>query len=402
MIKNKNIIISIIIITIMIVIINSVIVVNLHTKYQKALNNTISSIIGEISKSYPQVEEEQILKILNNQETEKGIDILQKYGIDVEQISALQALENQEKEFIISSNMSIIIFFFLVCIILLVNAKKREKKINEIIKYIQEINMKNYNLKIEENTEDELSNLKNELYKITVMLKEQADLSLKGQKSLQTSIEDISHQLKTPLTSISIMLDNIIDNPNMQEQTRQNFIYEINRQIEWINWLVISLLKLSKLDSNTAIFVKKEINIKTLVENVIKNLSIPIDIKQHNIIVKGENVKIIADYNWQLEAITNIVKNCIEHTQEGKNIYISFEENVFYTKIVIQDEGIGIDKEDIKHIFERFYKGKNSSEKSVGIGLALSKKIIEKDNGFIICSSKINEGTTFEIKYMKS
>ena len=143
------------------------------------------------------------------------------------------------------------------------------------------------------------------------------------------------------------------------------------------------------------------IGIKLLIENVIKNLTIPLEIKEQQIIVKGEDAKFIGDYNWQLEALTNIVKNCIEHTPENKSIYINYEENNFYTKIVIRDEGTGIDKQDLKHIFERFYKGKNASDNSIGIGLALAKTIIEKDNGYIICNSEVGKGTTFEIKYMK-
>ena len=134
---------------------------------------------------------------------------------------------------------------------------------------------------------------------------------------------------------------------------------------------------------------------------MIKNLAIPLDIKQQNVIIEGKDAKFIGDYNWQLEAITNIVKNCIEHTPENKRIFINFEENNFYTKIVIRDEGVGIDKHDVKHIFERFYKGKNSSENSVGIGLALAKNIIEKNNGMISCKSELDKGTEFVIKYMK-
>ena len=187
----------------------------------------------------------------------------------------------------------------------------------------------------------------------------------------------------------------------MDEGIRNQFLHEINRQMEWIKWLVISLLKLSKLDSDTVVFTKNEINVKELIEQVVKNLAIPLDIKQQNIIIQGKEAKFIGDYNWQLEAITNIIKNCIEHTEENKNIYISFEENNFYTKIVIRDEGTGIYPEDVKHIFERFYKGKNSSENSIGIGLALAKSIVEKDSGYITCSSELNKGTTFEIKYMK-
>ena len=330
--------------------------------------------------------------------------LLEKYGINIEETSVIWGIEEYKTNMILINIISIMILFIIIVCILFISSKIRKRKIQNIIKYIEEINKKNYNLQIEKNSEDELSNLSNELYKITVMLKEQAETSLKDKKALQVSLEDISHQLKTPLTSISIMLDNIMKNPNMDNSTRQKFMYEINRQIEWINWLVISLLKLSKLDSDTAIFVKREIDVRDLIDNVIQNLMIPLDIKQQQVIVKendGEKVKFMGDYNWQLEAITNIVKNCIEHTPENKNIYIDFEENNFYTKIIIKDEGIGIKKEDIKHIFERFYKGKNSSKNSVGIGLALAKSIIEKDNGYVLCSSKLNSGTTFEIKYMK-
>ena len=216
------------------------------------------------------------------------------------------------------------------------------------------------------------------------------------------AIEDISHQIKTPLTSISIMLDSIIENKEMDEETRKNFLNEIRRQLDWINWLVISLLKLSKLDSNTVEFNTKEFYVEKLIKQLLQNLSIPLDIKEQEVIVEGQkDTKLIADFNWQLEAMSNILKNCIEHTDERKRIYISYSENNFYTSIIIKDEGKGIAKEELKHIFERFYKGKSSSENSIGIGLALSKTIIEKDNGYIICSSTLGKGTMFEIRYMK-
>lgn len=402
--KDKKVVISILIVTVLIIVVNSMITIKQCKIYQDKINIVIANIVGTISEKYPEVDEGKIVAILNMDKNslKVGYNILEKYGINLDKISAIEGIENQEKSFILINTISIVAFFVLIIIIFLVYSKNKDKKLQEIIKYIEAINMKNYNLKIEENSEDELSNLTNELYKITVMLKEQAESSIKDKKILQTSLEDISHQLKTPLTSISIMLDNISENPDMDESTRQTFVHEINRQVEWINWLVISLLKLSKLDSGTATFTKKEIDAKALIDNVIKNLAIPLDIKQQNVIIEGKDAKFIGDYNWQLEAITNIVKNCIEHTPENKRIFINFEENNFYTKIVIRDEGVGIDKHDVKHIFERFYKGKNSSENSVGIGLALAKTIIEKDNGYITCSSEVDKGTTFEIKYMKT
>ena len=280
---------------------------------------------------------------------------------------------------------------------------KRQNGINEVLAYIDKINSKDYTLQIEKNGEDELSNLRNELYKIVIILKEEAEKSQNDKKALSVALEDISHQLKTPLTSISIMIDNLIENPNMDQITKSKFLHEIRRQLEWINWLVISLLKLSKLDSNTVEFNRKEFLVSDIIENLVRNLSVPLEIKNQEICVKGEeNAKIYADYNWQLEAMSNILKNCIEHTAEGKKIHITFSENNFYTSIRIEDEGNGINKEELKHIFERFYKGKSSNENSIGIGLALAKTIIEKDNGYIICSSQINKGTMFEIRYMKT
>lgn len=404
MLKSKKVTIPIIVLSIIMIVISSMILKNKEQEYQKIVNESIAEIVGKIKEKYPNVKEEEIIKILNesNEGKSEGQKVLQKYGINIKENPAIEAMENQEQEIMIINVVSIGVSVILLLIIVNIYYHSRNKKIQEIIKYIEAINNKNYDLKIAENTEEDLSNFRNELYKIAVMLKEQASQSINDKKALQTSLEDISHQLKTPLTSISIMLDNIRENPNMDEHTRQEFIYEISRQINWINWLVISLLKLSKLDSNTAVFVQKEIKVEDLINNVVKNLAIPIDIKQQNVIVNGSSdVMFVGDYNWQLEALTNIVKNCIEHTVENKNIYINWEENNFYTKIAIKDEGVGIDKKDVKHIFERFYKGKNSSENSVGIGLALAKSIIEKDNGYIICVSELGRGTTFEIKYMK-
>ena len=400
----KKLIIQIFAITILIVVLNYIVITNQNKKQQEKINDVIVNIVGTIKQEYPDLEDEKIIKILNDKEnnTIRGRGTLQRYGINTEEVYAIDGLKDEKKEILLTSSISIISLTIIVTILIINYKNKKSKKIENIINYIEEINKKNYNLKIEENTEDELSNLTNELYKITIMLKEQAERSNKDKNVLQRSLEDISHQIKTPLTSISIMLDNIKENPQMDLHTRQEFIYEISRQIEWINWLVISLLKLSKLDSNTVDFKHEEINVENLINNVIKNLAIPLDIKQQSVIVTGNNETFIGDYNWELEALTNIVKNCIEHTPENKKIYINCEKNNFNTKIVIRDEGNGIDREDIKHIFERFYKGKNSSENSVGIGLALSKSIIEKDNGYILCTSEVGKGTTFEIKYIRN
>ena len=400
--KKKKLISIIIIAVLFCIVLNSIVISQLQNKYTRDNYYIIADIIGKIKENYPDIDESEIIEILNKSEdsVKQGQELLKKYGFN-EQISVTDTLEKYQTSIITVNTLSLIIFCILTIIIIDQYIKNKNKEIKSIIKYLEEINNRNYNLKIEENKDDELSNLKNELYKMTIMLKEQAETSLNNQKALQTSLEDISHQLKTPLTSICIMLDNIQENPDMDNQTRQTFIHEIIKQTEWINWLIISLLKMSKLDANTVQFAKDTINVEELINEVVSKLSIPIDIKQLKIIIKGNNAQFIGDYNWQLEAITNVVKNCIEHTDEHKNIYINYEENNFYTKIIIRDEGCGICKKDLKHIFERFYKGKNSSENSVGIGLALAKTIIEKGGGYITCQSIENKGTTFEIKYLK-
>lgn len=401
--ENKTLIIIMISIQIIGIMLFNVIIQWQNQQKTQIVNQTIQNIVGEVKKTYPEIKEEEIIKILNSEENqEKGKEILKKYGIDWEQENIIISLEEQNQKNIIQIIILNIIILLISIFVILYFFQRRNKKIEQLIQYMEQIMQKNYELKIENNTEDELTHLRNEIYKITILLKEQADTEQKERKQLSKSISDISHQLKTPLTSISIMLDNMIENPSMEEKTKEQFIHEIRRQIEWINWLVNSLLKLSRLDANVEIFQQEEIKIEELIQNTIQNLAIPIEIKNQEIIVQGDkNAKIIGDYKWQLEAITNVVKNAIEHTPENKKIWITLEENSLFTKIVIKDEGPGIAKEDIKHIFERFYKGKNSSENSIGIGLALAKTIIEKQNGYISCYSKLKEGTVFEIKYMK-
>lgn len=407
--KNKNIKYLILPMILLTIAASIIITIQTYMQYRKVIiiaNQKIADIVGTIIQQNPETDTRKIIEILNsNQNTEeyqKGQAELTKYGIDTNETNSIILVQKQMKQNLISNIILIILFSILCMVIILAYLKRRDKKINQITQYINEIKNRKYDLDINENSEDELSNLKNELYKITVMLKEESEISKKDKENIKMSVEDISHQLKTPLTSITIMLDNLKDNPNMDEKTKQKFIFEISKQIDWINWLVISMLKLSKLDANVVQFYEEKINLKKLINEIVKNLEIPIEIKNQQIIVEGdENASFVGDYKWQQEAITNIIKNCIEHNKEKGKLFIKYEENTLFTKITISDEGEGISKEDLKHIFERFYKGQNSSENSVGIGLALAKNIIEKDNGMISCKSELDKGTEFVIKYMK-
>lgn len=278
---------------------------------------------------------------------------------------------------------------------------KRKNDIKDIIKYIEQINRRNYELEIDTISEDELSILKNEIYKTAVMLKEAALNSNKDKLNLKKSLEDISHQLKTPLTSILVLLDNLIDEPDMDSSIRNDFIIDIKRNVININFLVQALLKLSKFDANTVHFIKKENDLEMIVKEAVKNVSTLCDLRNINIKLNTlENAKVMCDAKWQIEAITNIIKNAIEHSKDNSSIIINIDNNRVYSKIEVIDFGDGISKRDIKHIFERFYKGANATSNSIGIGLALAKTIIEEDKGTIVVES--NEANTkFTIKYFK-
>lgn len=372
-----------------------------YEKYTNQMNIVIAEIVDKIVEKYPDVEEEEIIKILNGTEQSQKKYILEKYGYTQNTV-AIEEISKERSSFIKIDIAIIIAGGIAVTIVLLSYNKKREEKISDINSYIGKVNRGNYELKIEENGEDELTKLRNELYKTTVLLRETAENSEKEKTNLSNSLTDISHQLKTPLTSIRIMIDNIQNNPDMDEKTRNEFIEDISKQIDWISSLVISLLKLAKFDAGSIVIRDEEINVKKLIQNIISNLAILIDIKdikiEENI---SEQITLFADYNWQLEALTNIIKNCVEHSFDGGKIKIEAESNSVFTKIIITDEGEGIEKKDLNRIFERFYKSAKSSENSIGIGLALAKTIIEKERGYIKVESEVGKGTKFEIKYLK-
>ena len=373
-----------------------------HKEYQtytRNFNNKISVIFSEVLEKYPEVKKDDLIKILNEKSNGKD-KLFREYGINLEEDSAVLVNETKFKEFITLNICIIILFTALLALVFFKYNHNQNKKLREITKYIEEINKKNYKLDIEDNSEDELSILKNELYKVTVMLKEVAENSKNDKLKLKDSLSDISHQLKTPITSILIMLDNILDDKEMPENIRNEFIKDIKREVINIKFLVESILKLSKIDSNTIKFINKKVNIQEIVEEAIKNISMMRDIKNIKINVKGNDVDAITcDIKWQIEAITNILKNCIEHSKENGEITIEYGKNNIYTEIKIIDYGTGIEKQDLPHIFERFYKGKNSSNDSIGIGLALSKSIIESNNGYIEAESVLGKGTIFTIKY---
>ncbi|WP_313799679.1 HAMP domain-containing sensor histidine kinase [Cytobacillus sp.] len=283
----------------------------------------------------------------------------------------------------------------------LIFTRWRYKEIEKLSSYLRQITSGNYSLDVRDNQEGELSILKNEMYKVTIMLSEQKSQLKKEKVLLTDAISDISHQLKTPLTSMMMMAD-LLNDTKLPAVKRAEFIQSIRIQLDRMEWLVSSLLKLSKIDAGTVLFKKERIVVKKLIEKAVEAVMIPMDIKEQTLSIEGEDsVSFIGDYNWTCEAIINILKNCVEHTPSGGTITICFSENILFTEIMIADTGEGIPKEDIPYIFNRFYKGKNASEDSVGIGLAMAHSMIRSQNGDIHVRSKLDKGTQFQLKFYR-
>ena len=371
-----------------------------YKTYTKNFNNKISAIVTLVKDKYPEITDKEIIEIINSNKQSDDSFFL-KYGIDIDNKAVLLENDKSYHTFLIINMSFLIITIASLCILYFRYNYKRKNDIKDIIKYIEQINRRNYELEIDSISEDELSILKNEIYKTAVMLKEAALNSNKDKLNLKKSLEDISHQLKTPLTSILVLLDNLIDEPDMDSSIRNDFIIDIKRNVININFLVQALLKLSKFDANTVHFIKKENDLEMIVGEAIKNVSTLCDLRNINVKLNTlENAKVECDAKWQIEAITNIIKNAIEHSKDNSSIIINIDNNRVYSKIEVIDFGDGISKRDIKHIFERFYKGENATSNSIGIGLALAKTIIEEDKGSIAVESN-ESNTKFTIKYFK-
>ncbi len=277
---------------------------------------------------------------------------------------------------------------------------KQSNRIKKLSQYMNNILNNNYSLDIRDYEEGDLSNLKNDIYKMTVKLKEQSDLSQKDKKYLEEVLSDISHQLKTPLTSMYVINDVLISDKKITPDKKQEFLLKNRRELERIEWLVTTLLKMSRLDSGSEKIKTTNISLDILFKKVLEPLEIPIELKNQHLILEYDPKTIInIDLNWTTEAFINILKNAYEHTKENGTITIRSNDTPIYTEIEIIDNGEGIDSKDLPHIFERFYKGKSNKE-SIGIGLNMAKKVINLEKGEIKATSTKN-GTIFNIKFYK-
>lgn len=276
---------------------------------------------------------------------------------------------------------------------------RRYRQMEKLSDYLKRIGRGDYSLDIRDNVEGELSILKNEIYKVTTRLREQAEYNVREKYYLADALSDISHQLKTPLTSMMVMTD-LLKEEGLPPDKREEFTDTIRAQLIRIEWLVTSLLKLSRLDAGTIVLESRPVPAAEVIGRAAQHLLIPMELKGIEFEVQGEeNVTFPGDLSWSAEAFANILKNCMEHTPPGGRIRVMYEENHLYTVISVEYNGEGIAAEDLPHIFERFYKGKNAGADSVGIGLAMAYEILAKEQGKIDVTSKEGEGTRFRVKF---
>ena len=277
---------------------------------------------------------------------------------------------------------------------------QRYKYIDDLNTYLSKVLSGNDVPDITDQEEGELSILKTNIYKATTTLKFQKELLANDKKMLADAIADIPHQLKTPLTSMMVMNDLLLGEEDAGK--REEFLKTQSAQLDRTNWLIQTLLKLSRLDAGTALLKSEEILGSILIADAMKAFEIQMELRNIDKEVTGSEIDIVCDRNWTLEAVQNIIKNCIEHMDEGGKLTIETSETNLYLEIKISDTGCGIDEADIPHIFERFYKGKNASKDSVGIGLALARTIMTSQHGDILVESIKDEGSTFYLRFYKT
>lgn len=387
-----------------IVMCGGVTLLNLSIIKEKVVENN-QAIIGNILAERPELEED-IIDIVTQGNSKENVDlgkeILSKYNYNSYISLKNEPIINESIKYIFNINWVFICIILILFIILALSYfRKIYADIKDMTDYVYNSSEgRKFEIK-NRNQEGQIGLLKTELIKMTNILKEKVELLNNEKLFLNNTISDISHQLKTPMTSLVILNDLMYE--DLPKETKIEFLDKIKSQLNRMEWLVKSMLKLSKVEAKVIDFENKEVKINELIKRAVAPSLIPMEIKNIELCINGdENTSYTGDINWSSEAFVNIIKNCIEHTPQGGKISISYDQNPLYCEVVIKDSGEGIDKKDLPHIFKRFYKGKTSKEDSVGIGLAMSKSIIESQNGDIYVNSEKNEGTEFHIIFHKT
>lgn len=370
------------------------------SEYKKSFVDNNAFVLNHLVEKHPELEHD-MMEIFQRDDKNYDLSILKRYGFlnedSLNYIDFVEQLEVKTKQIVFCS---FLISFVLFLLLVLFFSFQKERRIKELHEYLFRVLKNDYEMDLKDYREDGLSSFKSDLLKVTNKLRNISDNSLKDKKNLERTLSDISHQLRTPLTSLSVIND-VLRNPKIKDHERIDFLNQQKEQLERMEWLIVTLLKMSQIDSGTIEFQLKEVFVQQILEEALKPSLIPLELKQIECKVSVPDQLVCnLDFHWTIEALINLIKNAMEHTPVKGMISIEASDNPMYIEIVIKDTGSGILKEDLPHIFERFYKGKAKTD-SIGIGLNLSKSIIEKQNGTIHVESEVGKGTTFIIHFFK-
>lgn len=366
---------------------------------RQSQNAAVAQLIANLRAREPEMTESEIMQILNAEENTLDADrLLRSYGISEDSWTVKSSQTDSAAVAAVSASVCLLCGAGCFGVFALYKSRQR-KRLDRLVSYLAAVNSGSYDLDLDSNSENADSRLQNEIYKTTVTLREAAQQSSESREQLKTALSDISHQLKTPLTSIVITTENLLDNPDLPPELRQEFLRDIYQASNHISFLVQSLLTLSKLDADSIVLKQKPEPLKEIFSEVTQNIAVLAELRGVSVTAADNAVTLGCDKKWLCEALTNIVKNCVEHTGVGGTVRLTAAANPLYTAITVSDNGQGIAPEDLPHIFERFYRGKNAADDSVGIGLALAKAIIEKAGGTIRAASEAGKGSEFSIKF---
>ncbi|PRR77986.1 Alkaline phosphatase synthesis sensor protein PhoR [Clostridium liquoris] len=379
--------------------------------YEKMkINYTESNmaIAGQIIKNHPELSSEiipLITKGTDKSHIEEGKRILNEYGFNENlKIEFIPAMENSYNMALKGILISLVCFFVIVFWGNYIQYMIIYKRLEKLILGAQNIVEYNFDIGIYENAEGTFAKLAHSFNNMRVIMKNNFSAVEKEKKFLVDTLSDISHQLKTPISSLIIYNDILLER-NLDEEKRKEFLENSKNQLNRIEWLVKSLLRLAKLDAGVIKFEKIGYDINKTVADAVEVLKAKAEQEKIDLDFQNKSSQIIMEHdpNWLREGIVNIIKNSLEHTERGGKVEVSTERTPVCIRIIVKDNGEGIPKEEIPHIFKRFYKGKKSkNSESVGIGLALSKSIVEGHGGIIEVRSKVKEGTTFTITFLAS
>ena len=369
--------------------------------YTNNYNKSLNAICTRLVEKYPDIEKAELIELLNDKN--EATDFFAGYGIDMDKETVI--LENDRAfKGLILINIAIMAGGFLLWgTYRAIKNKRIRKSLERIAIYLKSINEGNYLFDMDSSSEGELAILESEIFKTTIMLKEAANTSRLDKENLKDALSDISHQLKTPITSLMINLENLEGLTEPDAGVSKRLIANAKRDATRVSVMVQQLLTLSRLDANVIEFKKDSVVLSDIADEALANVEALAELREISLQKQAEEaaqVSIVCDFYWEVQAVTNILKNAIEHAKS--RVSVGFSDCGMYREIIIENDGDTISDTDKKNIFKRFYSGGNSTKDSIGIGLSLANAVVKQDGGYIVVESdseKEDSGARFTIRY---